>query len=137
MSELQSITKSTPAAADQKQQESAEFPARGKHLLLTLSGCNFNILNDEAQMHQLAHDAAVSTGASVLQVISQRFSPQGVTALVLLAESHASLHTYPEAGVVFWDCFTCGDRCDPELSINVLKQRLQPTKVDFQTIVRQ
>ena len=52
--------------------------------------------------------AAAATGATVLQVICQRFAPQGVTALALLAESHASLHTYPEAGLAFWDCFTCG-----------------------------
>jgi S-adenosylmethionine/arginine decarboxylase-like enzyme len=55
---------------------------------------------------------------------------------VLLAESHASLHTYPEAGMVFWDCFTCGDSCDPLLSVEVFKNALQPKDVHVQVILR-
>jgi S-adenosylmethionine decarboxylase len=70
------------------------------------------------------------------QVVSRRFAPQGVTALALLAESHASLHTYPEAGLAFWDCFTCGVACDPARSAPVLIDALQPAAVTRQEIAR-
>jgi len=113
-----------------------EYPARGKHLLVTLSGCDANLLNDAEKMLDLTREAAISTGATVLNLVSHAFSPQGVTALALLAESHASLHTYPEAGVVFWDCFTCGDTCDPNLSVDVLKQALKPLSVRVEMIHR-
>jgi S-adenosylmethionine decarboxylase len=71
-----------------------------------------------------------------LQLASQKFSPQGVTAIAVLAESHASLHTYPESAVVFWDCFTCGDSCEPALSVPVLIEALKPLSVDQQIVSR-
>src|ERR1700676_1848643 len=91
--------------------EKVVYEARGLHLLVTLRGCSPQMLNDEDRLRQVTHAAAEATGATVLQVCSHRFSPQGITVVVVLAESHASLHTYPESGVVFWDCFTCGSTC--------------------------
>jgi S-adenosylmethionine decarboxylase proenzyme len=111
-------------------------PPNGRHLLLRLSGCQFDILNDEARICELAKAAAIASRATVLNVASHHFSPQGVTAVVLLAESHASLHTYPEAGIVFWDCFTCGETCDPRLSIEVLRTALKPTSQHVELIIR-
>src|SRR5262249_50198637 len=96
-----------PAKSDAMSAESV-YEAVGSHLLLTLSGCAGDQLDNLESLSSLARAAAEKTGATVLNVLAHRFSPQGVTVLVLLAESHASLHTYPEAGVVFWDCFTCG-----------------------------
>lgn len=118
------------------QSTAAIHPASGSHLLLTLGGCTAELLNDEHQLKELAHKAATATGASVLQVATQKFEPQGVTVVVVLAESHASLHTYPEAGIVFWDCFTCGEKCQPDLSIPVLVDALQATQIRQQTVHR-
>lgn len=112
------------------------YEASGRHLLLTLSQCSSRHLNDEEVLADLAHKAATATGATVLDVISRRFQPQGITVLVMLAESHASLHTYPESGVVFWDCFTCGQTCDPQLSVSVLEEGLQPAATEKQMISR-
>jgi len=113
------------------------FEARGFHLLLTLSGCDPEMLDDETKLKQLAGAAATATGATVLQLVSHKFQPQGVTALALLAESHASLHSYPESGLVFWDCFTCGDECKPELSVNFLVDALKPKKINQQLVHRE
>jgi S-adenosylmethionine decarboxylase len=112
------------------------YEARGTHLLLTLSGCGLVNLNDETFLRDLTERAATATGATVLQLASQKFSPQGVTAIAVLAESHASLHTYPESAVVFWDCFTCGDSCEPALSVPVLIEALKPLSVDQQIVSR-
>jgi S-adenosylmethionine decarboxylase len=112
------------------------YEASGRHLLLTLTDCCPELLNDLEALRELASDAAVATGATVLNVCAQKFEPQGATVVVVLAESHASLHTYPEVQKVFWDCFTCGTVCDPEKSISVLKKRLGARSVSFQTVSR-
>ncbi len=108
----------------------------GTHLLVTLKGCSLDILDDENELVQLIRRAAESTGATVLKICSHQFAPQGVTAIAVLAESHASLHTYPETGVVFWDCFTCGTTCNPELSVPVLVDALQPKSITTQAVPR-
>jgi S-adenosylmethionine decarboxylase proenzyme len=119
---------------DDKQE--VTYEASGTHLLLTLKNCAPDILNDESKLRELTRVAAESTGAQVLEICSHRFSPQGVTAVAVLAESHASLHTYPESNTVFWDCFTCGTTCDPELSIDVLKRALNPEHISKQVVLR-
>ncbi|MBS1996756.1 MAG: adenosylmethionine decarboxylase [Cyanobacteria bacterium SZAS LIN-2] len=120
----------------QQTPESPVYEASGQHLLLTLGECRSELLNDEQALRDLVLAAAEATGATVLNVCSHKFQPQGVTALVLLAESHASLHTYPESNVVFWDCFTCGTTCEPELSVEVLVQALGGKIVSQQTVKR-
>ncbi|MBS1989373.1 MAG: adenosylmethionine decarboxylase [Cyanobacteria bacterium SZAS LIN-3] len=120
----------------QQTQESPVYEASGKHLLLTLGECRSELLNDEQALRDLVLAAAEATGATVLNVCSHKFQPQGMTALVLLAESHASLHTYPESNVVFWDCFTCGTTCEPELSVEILVQALGGKIVSQQTVKR-
>ena len=111
--------------------------ASGRHLLLTLSDCDSHLLNDLDALRELASEAAVATGATVLNVCAQKFEPQGVTVVVVLAESHASLHTYPEVRKVFWDCFTCGTVCDPEKSVEVLQNALRARSVSSQTVCRE
>jgi S-adenosylmethionine decarboxylase len=116
--------------------QETNHPASGKHLLVTFKNCAANILNCQNSLRSLIYDASIATGATVLEVCSHQFQPQGITALTVLAESHASLHTYPESNLVFWDCFTCGDTCNPELSIAILVEALKPEIVEKQLIVR-
>jgi S-adenosylmethionine decarboxylase proenzyme len=113
------------------------YDASGTHLLLTLKGCQSPLIHDAQALKELAHRAAVATGATVLEMVAHRFQPQGTTVVVVLAESHASLHTYPESDTVFWDCFTCGTACQPELSEQVLVDALLPTKINKQVVTRE
>jgi S-adenosylmethionine decarboxylase len=117
-------------------QETVAHEARGFHLLLTLKGCDAEILNDQNRLEELTRAAALATGATVLEICAHKFQPQGVTSLAVLAESHASLHTYPESNVVFWDCFTCGTECLPELSVSVLVEALKPEFFSKEIIYR-
>jgi S-adenosylmethionine decarboxylase proenzyme len=112
------------------------YVAQGRHLMLTLTGCPSSLLDDEAALLDITQRAVAATDAQVLNVSSHHFEPQGVTILILLAESHASIHTYPEEGIAFWDCFTCGWRCDPERSTAVLVEALQPTSYQADCLVR-
>lgn len=116
-------------------QTSVTFEARGTHLLLTLKNCAAD-LNDEAFLRDVVDKAAKATMATVLQLTSHRFHPQGITVLAVLAESHASLHTYPESSTVFWDCFTCGDTCVPEKSVEILAEALKPESIHKQVVAR-
>jgi len=72
----------------------------GKHYLLNMYGCSFVLLDDERCLIDLLENAAVASGATVVQTISKKFEPQGCTVLCLLEESHISIHTYPELGIV-------------------------------------
>lgn len=116
--------------------ETSGYLAQGRHLMLTLRGCPSSLLDDEAFLRQLSERATLATGATILNMTSHHFEPQGVTLLVLLAESHASMHTYPEVGVLFWDCFTCGTECVPERSVEVLTEALKPSDVQWECITR-
>jgi S-adenosylmethionine decarboxylase proenzyme len=113
-----------------------EYEASGRHLLLTLRNCQSPIIHDLDQLRTLAFNAAVATGATVLELVAHRFQPQGTTVVAILAESHASLHTYPESNTVFWDCFTCGSTCDPELSEVILVEALSPTAIAREIVPR-
>lgn len=110
--------------------------AKGMHLLLTLFNCASDLLNDEEQLRKLINKAAVASGATVMKLDSQKFEPQGVTAFAVLAESHASLHTYPESRTVFFDCFTCGTTCDPTQCVAVLVDALKPEATQHRYIER-
>ena len=116
--------------------DSTIYAACGFHLLVTLKGCSAAILNDENKLRELTRHAAQATGATVLQVCTHKFEPQGITTVAILAESHASLHTYPETQTVFWDCFTCGIECMPELSVPTLVAALKPETYKKEIIYR-
>src|SRR5690606_21002118 len=81
---------------------------------LELYECPPTRLDDPEAVVAALRSAATSAGATMLSHVVHRFTPHGVTALGLLAESHISIHTWPERGYVACDVFTCGDRTDPE-----------------------
>lgn len=87
--------------------------AYGRHVLVDIADTNAALLNDGSALTSALTDAAVEEGATVLGTIEHAFEPNGVTILLLLAESHVSLHTYPNEGRAFFDAFTCGERCEP------------------------
>ncbi|MEN0021261.1 MAG: adenosylmethionine decarboxylase [Planctomycetota bacterium] len=103
-------------ATDQPQPTTAV----GKHCTLELYGCNASKLNDADLLTESLRTAAESAGATWLGQLAHRFEPQGVTALGLLAESHISIHTWPELGYAAADVFTCGEQCDPALACRLL-----------------
>ena len=87
---------------------------QSKHLLLELYRCDYEKLNDESFLRCTISNAAKFAKARVINVISNKFEPHGVTAIALLAESHLSIHTWPESGYSAVDIFTCGKNMKPE-----------------------
>ena len=98
---------------------------QSKHLLLELYRCDSEKLNDESFLRCTLNRAAKLANATVLNLISNKFEPQGVTAIALLAESHISIHTWPESNYSAVDIFTCGQNMLPELASQYLIEALK------------
>lgn len=89
------------------------YMAYGRHVLADVSSANVDILNDALFLEEALVSAAIAEGVTVLGTLKHSFTPSGVTILLLLAESHVSLHTYPDLGKAFFDAFTCGIDFEP------------------------
>ncbi|MNJ29689.1 adenosylmethionine decarboxylase [Paenibacillus bouchesdurhonensis] len=113
-----------------------EYSTFGRHVAVDTWGVDFEVLNNAELLQAHLVEAAESCGATVLSVQSKQFEPQGATVLVLLSESHLSIHTYPERGFAAIDCYTCGETVDPQLAIDYLVSVLKPEKVYAKKIIR-
>ena len=109
---------------------------QSKHLLLELYRCDEEKLNDELFLRCSLNKAAKIAKATVLNLISNKFEPQGVTAIALLAESHISIHTWPESNYSAVDIFTCGRNMLPELASQYLIEALQAKEHSMRIIER-
>ncbi|MGF1496093.1 MAG: adenosylmethionine decarboxylase [Elainellaceae cyanobacterium] len=103
----------------------------GIHCILELYGCPSHLLNDGPFIQQALRDAARQARSTLVAEVLHQFEPQGVTALALLAESHISIHTWPEAGYAAVDVFTCGEQADPERACHYLTGSLQAAQHDL------
>jgi len=99
--------------------------ALGRHLLLELKGCNKEVLNDLDFVKNCLNEAAIQCGAAVVGETFYHFSPYGVSGVVNIAESHISIHTWPEYKYAAVDIFTCGDNVKPEEAANLIIQRME------------
>ena len=84
-------------------------PASGQHLLLDLQGGNYDKLNDEEYLRTAVLNIVDKANMHLLGIQSAKLNPQGVSVVAMLAESHLSIHTWPEHGSALVDLFTCGE----------------------------
>jgi len=98
--------------------------ALGKHLLLELKDCDKEVINDLSFLKSVLVAAAEEAGATVLGESFHRFNPHGVSGVVIIAESHLTIHTWPEYGYAAADIFTCGDSVKPKKAAEVLIRKL-------------
>ena len=132
--EVSKKNKKLSIISGEKINHSAEF--QGKHLILELYGCNSEKLNDELYLRYQLNTAAKLAKASVLNIVSNKFEPYGVTAIALLAESHLSIHTWPESKYSAIDIFTCGRNMKPNLASQFLIKSLEASNHVLKTIIR-
>jgi len=97
----------------------------GRHVLAEIYGCSFDILNDREKVEAMMVNAALEAGAEVREVVFHKFSPQGVSGVVVISESHLAIHTWPELGYAAVDVFTCGDRVNPWDACNYLTDHFE------------
>ena len=92
----------------------------GRHVLAEICGCDFDILNDINKVEEIMVNAALEAGAEVRECVFHKFSPQGVSGVVVISESPLAIHTWPELGYAAVDVFTCGEKVNPWDACNYL-----------------
>jgi S-adenosylmethionine decarboxylase proenzyme len=108
----------------------------GLHLIGEFYGVAAELLDNGELLAGLLQEGISLAGATLCQTLVKQFEPQGVTVLCLLAESHVSLHTYPEHGALFFDSFTCSITCRPHLIVETLREALHPSDLNLRVLRR-
>jgi S-adenosylmethionine decarboxylase len=131
------VTDSGPSPLDQSRDD--HFVRRdgkvfaGTHLIIeVIEGQG---LDDEARIQQAFRDCVTSCGATLLHIHTHKFSPQGVSGVAVLAESHISVHTWPEIGYGAFDVFMCGD-AQPWRAVDVLRRAFSAGEVRVKELLR-
>ena len=106
----------------------------GRHIIAEVFTNDAGLLNDENYLKKAMIAAANSAKMTILDVGMHKFSPQGVTGYLLLAESHISIHTWPEYGYAAMDIFTCGG--NPEEALREMEKHLKAHRIEVQQLDR-
>ena len=108
----------------------------GRHILAEYINCQCNFLSQESRIRQVMLEAATRSRATIIGDLFHQFNPHGVTGVVVIAESHLAIHTWPEHQYASVDLFTCGTTVDPWIAFQYLKEMFQPDKWYTKEIVR-
>jgi S-adenosylmethionine decarboxylase len=108
----------------------------GRHLILEVYGCPCEYLNDPDEIRKLLLDAARGAGATVIDSMFHRFTPQGVSGVVVIAESHLTIHTWPELGCAALDMFSCSPLIDLEEIGKHLASQLHARRIEARVLER-
>lgn len=110
--------------------------ALGKHLLVEYYDCNVDVLNDVRRVEKAMCEAAEICGATIVQSVFHAFNPVGVSGVVVIAESHLAIHTWPEYAYAAVDVFTCGDTVKPEVAEEALRRMFGAGRVEIRDVPR-
>ncbi|MEE8576640.1 MAG: adenosylmethionine decarboxylase [candidate division Zixibacteria bacterium] len=108
----------------------------GRHLIAELTGCDCKILNNLPLLENSLNESVRRSGATIVKSVFHRYNPQGVSGVVVIAESHISIHTWPEYGYAAVDFFTCGDAVDPYKAHEYLKESLKAQEAHITELKR-
>jgi S-adenosylmethionine decarboxylase len=110
--------------------------ALGNHILLELWGVSEALLNDSAALERCLVEAASRGGAHVLEGRFRCFEPQGISGVIILAESHVTIHTWPELGYAAVDIFTCGPPTTGDQVSHQVVTAFSPTSYEVRRLQR-
>jgi S-adenosylmethionine decarboxylase len=99
----------------------------GRHVISELWGCDIDKLNDIKYIEETLVNAALIAGAEVREVAFHKFAPQGVSGVVIISESHLTIHSFPEHGYASIDVYTCGNIIDPNVASEIISKALGAT----------
>jgi S-adenosylmethionine decarboxylase len=108
----------------------------GHHYIAEGSGCNPDIIGRVETVEQILVRAAEIAGVTVWSISFHRFSPNGVSGVVVISESHLSVHTWPEYGYVALDIFTCGDTAKPEAAVQYALKEFGASSMHITEVTR-
>ncbi|RDW20306.1 S-adenosylmethionine decarboxylase proenzyme [Oceanobacillus arenosus] len=113
-----------------------EITALGRHVLIEYYGCSKEIIENNELIEQYMREAADYSGATIVESVFHHFNPYGVSGAVIIAESHLTIHTWPEYDFASVDVYTCGDSVNPWKAANYLSEKLQAKKTESFEIPR-
>jgi S-adenosylmethionine decarboxylase len=108
----------------------------GDHYLVDLHGCDVELIGAAKPTEEALLSAATRCGSTIIEYHFHQFSPHGVSGVILIAESHISVHTWPETGFVAVDIFTSGQTMKPEVAIKILEEAFSAERVDVMKVTR-
>jgi S-adenosylmethionine decarboxylase len=117
-------------------EDSTTVPTIGSHWILEMYDCPPEVIDDLEHVRTALREAAKAASSTLLHEAAHAFAPQGVTALGLLAESHISVHTWPELGYAAADVFTCGEQATPRAACEHLAAVLRAGRFELRHIER-
>jgi S-adenosylmethionine decarboxylase len=97
---------------------------------------NGKVIKNKKELETLLRGAAKAANSNPLQLSIYKFKPRGITGVILLAESHIAVHTWPEIGYIAIDIFTCGKKARPQKALKFFEDYLEPKKMDVKEIKR-
>lgn len=110
--------------------------ALGQHLILELYGCSAEALSSVADVQDAMIKGARAAGATIIDSIFHHFEPYGVSGVVVIAESHFAIHTWPEHNFASVDLFTCGDKTRPWEAFKTVKKMFKATHFSVMKLER-
>jgi S-adenosylmethionine decarboxylase len=108
----------------------------GHHYIAEASGCNPELIGKVEAVEQILVRAAAVANVTVWSISFHRFTPNGVSGVIVISESHLSVHTWPENGYVALDIFTCGDDAKPEAAVEYALKEFGATNVHITEVTR-
>jgi len=108
----------------------------GNHLLVELYECDSDKLNDLKKVERVLGEAVRISGATALKASFHQFEPQGVSGVIIIAESHFTIHTWPEYGYAALDIFTCGESIDSQKALDYIEKELDVKTLSVTEIKR-
>lgn len=113
-----------------------KHPTRGEHYVVELSGCDPEVIGNVARVQDIMTEAAERANTQVWAVSFHRFPPNGVSGVVVISESHLSVHTWPEVGYAALDIYTCGEQSLPEKAVEYASQAFRAQSMHITEITR-
>lgn len=110
--------------------------ALGRHILAEYYGCDPGRLDDLEFVEKSMKEAAVKARSTIVDSVFRRFAPHGISGVVVIAESHLAIHSWPEYGYAAVDLFTCGENVDPWIAYEYLKERFGAGDAECQEVPR-
>jgi len=108
----------------------------GKHVLGNLFECNADLLKDTKSIQKILNEVVVEAKLTKVGETYHQFEPFGATGVILLAESHISVHTWPERSMVAVDVFTCGSEGDAVLAFDILTKKFESKQIQKKEVNR-
>ncbi len=108
----------------------------GRQVTVDLFDCDKRILDDPLAIQKRMVEAAKAAKATVVDSLFHKFNPHGVSGVVVIAESHLAIHTWPEYGFAAVDVFTCGPEVDPRVCQQVLTKALKAKRSEYHEFMR-